>query len=139
MGLAEADATRFAQLATRLAHQDELDELVTRWTTGQPVYEAMTALQSVGVPAGVCQTAADRCDRDPQLAALDWMVELPGTRIGTWPVPELPARLETSPAYIGGRTGRGAPMYGEDNHLILGTLLNYSEREIEQLQADGVI
>ena len=31
----------------------------------------MLALQRAGVPAGVCQTAEDRCDHDPQLAALD--------------------------------------------------------------------
>ena len=32
--------------------------------------QTMLALQRAGVPAGVCQTAEDRCDHDPQLAAL---------------------------------------------------------------------
>jgi hypothetical protein len=27
----------------------------------------MTALQERGVPAGVCQTAEDRCEHDPQI------------------------------------------------------------------------
>ena len=53
-------------------------------------YEAMQRLQEAGVPAGVCQTAADRCDRDPQLRHLQWMTEVTGTKIGTWPVPRCP-------------------------------------------------
>ncbi|HEY0935934.1 MAG TPA: hypothetical protein VGD91_19610, partial [Trebonia sp.] len=42
----------------------------------------MERLQAAGVPAGVCQTAGDRCDNDPQLRHLDWLTELTGTRIG---------------------------------------------------------
>jgi crotonobetainyl-CoA:carnitine CoA-transferase CaiB-like acyl-CoA transferase len=137
--LDEATRARFATLATRAAAQDELDAIVTSWTRAQDPYEAMHLLQGLGIPAGVCQTAADRCDRDPQLAALNWLEEVEGTRIGTWPIPEVPAKLHDSPAYIGGRTQRGAPMYGEDNRLILGTLLNYSDRQIEELEAEGVI
>ena len=70
----------------------------------------MHALQQAGVPAGVCQTAEDRCDHDPQLAALEWLTEVTGTKIGRWPVAEVPVKLSESPAYIGGRIDRGAPV-----------------------------
>src|SRR5690606_33825895 len=66
---------RFADLAARLKHQDALDVLVGQWTQGQDGYDAMYRLQQSGVPAGVCQTAGDRCDHDPQLAALEWLTE----------------------------------------------------------------
>ena len=128
-----------ATLERRLENQDYVDALVERWTSGMDRYEAMELFQQSGVPAGVCQTAGDRCDRDPQLSHLDWLEEVTGTKIGTWPVAELPMKFERTPSYIGGRTKRGAPCYGEDNGLILGTLLNMSEREIEELQAEGVI
>jgi crotonobetainyl-CoA:carnitine CoA-transferase CaiB-like acyl-CoA transferase len=137
--LDDATRARFATLADRSAAQDELDAIVTSWTRAQDPYEAMHLLQRLGIPAGVCQNAADRCDRDPQLVALEWLEEVEGTRIGTWPIPEVPAKLQDSPAYIGGRTQRGAPMYGEDNHLVLGGLLNYSDLQIEELEAEGVI
>ena len=67
-----ADA-RFSDLPRRLRHQDALDALVGGWTRTQEAYDAMSSLQRAGVPAGVCQTAEDRCDHDPQLAALEWL------------------------------------------------------------------
>ena len=99
----------------------------------------MLRLQAAGVPAGVCQTAEDRCDRDPQLAALEWFTEVTGTKIGRWPVTELPMKLSATPAYAGGIIDRGAPCYGEDNHAILGELLGYSRREVDALAEEGVI
>ena len=77
---------RFASLEARLANQDALDALVTEWTRNVDAYDCMERLQAAGVPAGVCQTAEDRCDRDPQLRALEWLTEVDGTKIGPWPV-----------------------------------------------------
>jgi crotonobetainyl-CoA:carnitine CoA-transferase CaiB-like acyl-CoA transferase len=130
---------RFRDLAARLAHQDALDALVGGWTKTRDAYETMVALQRAGVPAGVCQTAADRCDNDPQLAALSWLTEVTGTKIGRWPLAEVPVKLSESPAYIGGRIDRGAPCYGEDNNYVYGELLGMSSQEIKALAEEGVI
>ncbi|HEY4069734.1 MAG TPA: CoA transferase [Burkholderiaceae bacterium] len=134
-----ASDPRFATLRSRLAHQDALDAAVGAWTTGQDAYACMAALQAAGVPAGVCQTAADRCELDPQLRALDWLTEVTGTKIGRWPVAELPAKLSASPAYSGGPIDRGAPCYGEDNQHVLCELLDYAPEDIARLERDGVI
>jgi len=99
----------------------------------------MNVLQSAGVPAGVCQTAEDRCDNDPQLAHLQWLTEVTGTKIGTWPVAELPMKLSATPAHVGGPINRGAPGYGEDTGHILTTLLGYSQSDVERLAEEGVI
>jgi crotonobetainyl-CoA:carnitine CoA-transferase CaiB-like acyl-CoA transferase len=131
--------TRFCDLPARLKHQDALDALVSEWTRGEERYATMLALQRAAVPAGVCQSAGDRCDNDPQLKVLEWLTEVTGTKIGRWPVAEVPVKLSESPAYIGGRLDRGAPCYGEDNEYVYGELLGMSKREIEQLAADGVI
>ena len=131
--------SRFTTLSDRVRHQDELDRLVGRWTAGQEAYAAMHALQRRGVPAGVCQTAEDRCDHDPQLAALRWLTELEGTKIGRWPVVEMAAKLSATPGYAGGPIDRGAPCYGEDNAQILGELLGLDEGEIADLAEQGVI
>jgi crotonobetainyl-CoA:carnitine CoA-transferase CaiB-like acyl-CoA transferase len=133
------DDGRFSDLPGRLAHQAALDTLVAEWTRGQDRYATMLALQKAGVPAGVCQTAGDRCDNDPQLRALEWLTEITGNKIGRWPVAEVPVKMSESPAYIGGRLDRGAPCYGEDNDYVYGELLGMSKREIERLAADGVI
>ena len=134
------DDPRFATLAARLANQDALDAAITAWTGTQQAPAAMLALQAAGVAAGVCQNAEDRCDHDPQLAALDWLTEIEGTRIGAWPVTELPAtKLSATPGHAGGLTRRGAPCYGEDNVRLLGELCGYSQAEVEALAAEGVI
>ncbi|MBR0664414.1 CoA transferase [Roseomonas hellenica] len=133
------DDARFATLSARLANQDALDAAVTAWTQGQEAYACMAALQQAGVPAGVCQTAEDRCDRDPQLAALSWLTEVTGSKIGRWPVTEMPMKLAATPPYSGGIIDRGAPCYGEDNQRILGELLGYSAQEVAALAEEGVI
>jgi crotonobetainyl-CoA:carnitine CoA-transferase CaiB-like acyl-CoA transferase len=130
---------RFASLAARMTHEDALDALVGAWTKSLDAYETMLALQRAGVPAGVCQTAGDRCDNDPQLAALAWLTEVTGTKIGRWPIAEVPVKLSESPAYIGGRIDRGAPCYGEDNSYVYGELLGMSGEEIKALAEEGVI
>jgi crotonobetainyl-CoA:carnitine CoA-transferase CaiB-like acyl-CoA transferase len=130
---------RFGDLAGRLAHQDALDALVGGWTPSQEAYQAMLSLQQAGVPAGVCQTAEDRCDHDPQLAALHWLTEVTGTKIGRWPVAEVAVKMSASPGYIGGRLDRGAPCYGEDNDYVYGELLGMSSQEIKALAEEGVI
>jgi crotonobetainyl-CoA:carnitine CoA-transferase CaiB-like acyl-CoA transferase len=134
-----ANDARFADLAARLTNQDALDALVAGWTKSQDASQAMLALQRAGVPAGVCQTAEDRCDHDPQLAALKWLTEVTGTKIGRWPLAEVPIKMSESPAYIGGRLDRGAPCYGEDNEYVYGELLGMSSQEIKALADEGVI
>jgi len=133
-----ADA-RFQTLGDRLGHQDELDAVVSGWTGQQSAYDAMRRLQAAGVPAGVCQTAADRCDRDPQLAHLNWLTEVTGSKIGTWPVAEVAVKMSGTPATVAGPTNRGAPCYGEDNNLVYGGLLGLSGDEIARLESEGVI
>ena len=67
------------------------------------------------------------------------MTEVTGTKIGRWPVAEVPIKMSESPAYIGGRIDRAAPCYGEDNHYVYGELLGMSAQEIDALVAEGVI
>ena len=129
---------RFKDLASRMANLDALDKLIGGWTQTQDPYAAMLALQKSAVPAGVCQHAGDRCDNDPQLKTLEWLTEVTGTKIGRWPIAEVPIKMSESPAYIGGRLDRGAPCYGEDNEYVYGELLGMSKKEIEALAADGV-
>ena len=129
----------FKTLEGRLANQDALDAVVAEATASHDRFELMEALQSAGVAAGVCQTAADRVDSDPQLRSLEWLVDLTGTKIGTWPIGEVPVKMSRTPTYIGGRTDRAAPIYGEDNRYVYEELLGMSSVEVDKLEADGVI
>ena len=130
--------SKFATLEARLANQDTLDSLLGEWTCTCDASQLMHALQKAGTPAGVCQNAEDRCENDPQLVALEWLTEVTGTKIGKWPVAEVPIKMSESPAYVGGRIDRGAPCYGEDNEYVYGELLGMTTKEIAELEADGV-
>jgi crotonobetainyl-CoA:carnitine CoA-transferase CaiB-like acyl-CoA transferase len=130
---------RFGDAPSRVSHHDALDVELTAWTSSFEPYELMALLQSAGVPAGVCQTAGDRCDNDPQLRHLGWLTELTGTRIGRWPLAEVPIRMSRTPPYLGGRPDRAAPLYGEDNLAILTGLLGMSEDEVASLTEQGVL
>ncbi len=137
LGGAAADE-RFATLARRLEHQDALDAVITAATQDRDGYELMAELQRRGVPAGVCQTAEDRYEHDPQLAHLGWLPELRQAEIGVWPVKEHPTRLSETPTYIGGRMDRSGPSYGQDNDYVLGEILKLSQAQIDELRETKV-
>jgi crotonobetainyl-CoA:carnitine CoA-transferase CaiB-like acyl-CoA transferase len=134
-----SDQGRFETLEQRIAHQDELEALVHTSTAPWEPYELMEALQQVGVPAGVCQTAQDRYERDPQLQDVEWLVELEQTEIGRWPVKELPVKYSQTPPYIGGAVNRSGPNYGEDNHFVYGEILGLTQEAIKELEQRGII
>jgi crotonobetainyl-CoA:carnitine CoA-transferase CaiB-like acyl-CoA transferase len=138
--LIDADWTsEFPTLAARLERQEALDHHIEHWTRPQDGYALMLRLQASGIPAGVCQTAADRVEQDPQLAHLQWLTEVEGTKIGRWPLAEFPVKLASTPAHIGGTINRGAPCYGEDNEWVLGELLGMGQDEITRLAEGDVI
>ncbi len=130
---------RFATLEARYKNQDALDEQFSGWTRTLDGYELMDSLQGAGIPAGVCQTIQERFDRDPQLAHLGWLTDLPHSEIGTYGIRSFHSSLSLTPGHPGGVTERGAPCYGEDNDYVYGTLLGMSESEIEKLKAEDVI
>ena len=133
------DDRRFSTLADRLHHQDALDAAVGAWAAEKTAEDIMMALQNAGVPAGVCQNAEDRVDKDPQLRHLKWLTEVTGTKIGTWPIYELPMKFSRTPAYIGGPIDPGAPGYGEDNEWLLTSMLGMTKSDVSKLAEEGVI
>ena len=140
MGAPEwAASDRFASLADRLQHQDELDQRIGEWTRQHDRWDLMQRLQEAGVAAGVCQDAQDRVDVDPQLSHLNWLTEVEHSEMGPWPTKEVPVKWSETPPFMGGPIDRGAPLYGEDNHYVLGELLGMSTSQISRLADDGVI
>jgi crotonobetainyl-CoA:carnitine CoA-transferase CaiB-like acyl-CoA transferase len=134
-----AHEERFGDMRRRLANVEELDRLLGEWTLEQDAYEAMHLLQKVGVRAGVCQTAADKVERDVQLQQRDYYVELDHSEMGRWPVENLPLQMSRTPIRAGRPTERAAPCYGEDTAEVLGELLGLSAAEIRALEEQGVV
>jgi crotonobetainyl-CoA:carnitine CoA-transferase CaiB-like acyl-CoA transferase len=130
-----ADDPRFRSQEDRYSHQDELDELVSRWTREQDKHTLMHLLQAQGVAAGAVQDARDLNEHDPQIAERGLFFELDHPVIG-------PARFEGTPIRFSGfepDTWRSAPLLGEDTAYVLTEMLGMTADEIAELADEGVV
>jgi crotonobetainyl-CoA:carnitine CoA-transferase CaiB-like acyl-CoA transferase len=123
-----------ATAAGRRCREDEIEKALTRWTTQRSVDAAMRTLQSVGVPAAVVQPASALGTDEGFLARGFWL-DVDRAVVGSKPHPLAPWR------YNGNRTPieRPAPLLGEHNHLVLGSMLGRSDEAVARLERDGVI
>ncbi len=137
MGLAElADDTRFCDNQSRIAHNQELDEIITNWTRQHTLEEAKEILDKAGIPAGPVMSIADIA-ADPQYRARDMITHVADERLATKEVamPGIVPRLTETPGIIRHSGGE----LGADNHTIYHDLLGLSESEIEHFRSEGVI
>jgi len=130
---------RFATVTGRVEHADDLDARVGTWTAGRDRYDIMELLQKSGVPAGVVQDAADRLERDPQLAARGHYTMLGNAEVEPLPLEGVPFRMSDTPPHTGGSLRRGPPCLGQDNETVLGDVLGMSSEDIDALSAEGVL
>jgi benzylsuccinate CoA-transferase BbsF subunit len=130
---------RFRTLTSRVEHADELDRHVEAWTSAHDRYETMHLLQAHGVPAGAVQDAADRLERDPQLAARGHFGTLGNAEVKPLPLEGVPFRMSATPSDTGGALHRGPPCLGEDNASVLSELLGLQAEEVAALEAEGVL
>ena len=124
---------RFATLAGRVEHHDELDTLIEAWTTTRSAPVAAVALQAVGVAAcEVYDNAALLVD--PQVRDRQWFQMLGSSRFPGGDVfSGHPIRLGVEP----GRWWRAGPSMGEDTrHVLIGTV-GMSSTEVDALIASG--
>jgi crotonobetainyl-CoA:carnitine CoA-transferase CaiB-like acyl-CoA transferase len=130
---------RFATVAGRRAHEDELDRHVTTFTRAHERWTLADRLAAAGVPAAPVEDARDRVEHDPQLRARGYFVPLPHTTTGTWPLERPPFRLSASEVHAGGTIRRGPPCLGEDTDAVLRDLLGLDPGEIGALHDEGVL
>jgi crotonobetainyl-CoA:carnitine CoA-transferase CaiB-like acyl-CoA transferase len=130
---------RLATVEGRVAHADDLDAHVEAWTCERDRYEVMELLQAAGVPAGAVQDAADRLERDPQLAARGHFTMLGNDEVDPLPLEGVPVRMSATPAHTGGRLRRGPPCLGEDTAAVLGEVLGMGDDDVARLAEEGVL
>ena len=128
---------RFAHPTVRHGNQDELDEIISRWTSSRSQYQVMEALQSAGVPAGPVLNAGALL-ADPQFRARGFFqpADHPDeTGLGRqeyvgrgWSLSEAPID-----------SAKPAPMLGEANNYVLSRILGLTEEEIQQLTDAGTV
>ena len=125
---------RFTDNDARVRHQDELDELIERWTSRRTPYEAMETLQAAGVPAGAVQTPQERVDDDPQLRARGFLPEADHPELGRFKFEGEPVKLSRSPWEL----RRPAPLLGQHSDYVYHELLGVEHSDIGKMAEEGV-
>lgn len=126
---------RFATLAGRLAHQDDLDQVVGRWVRERDALDAEAQLIGAGVPVSVVKSPQERIDEDPDLDAWGLFPSVGHPLMGEVRVEGLPVHLSESDW----SADKGGPLLGGDNDRILGDLLGVDTVELDRLRAEGIL
>jgi crotonobetainyl-CoA:carnitine CoA-transferase CaiB-like acyl-CoA transferase len=125
---------RFSDRQARVKHLDEVNTIVQTWTETCAAEEVMSRLQTAGVPAGVVQTGADLL-KDVQLRHRNYFSPFADSLIGPFEIPRsgfLFKGLDEEPLELPHR-------FGSDNEQILGELLGYDKKTIDQWREEEVL
>ena len=131
LGVAWQSEARFATIAERLKHQDELDAVLgarCRDFDRDALLERLVAADVLAAPIHEIPDVV----RDPQVRHNEMIVATEHARLGTINVTSVPIKLRGTP----GSVRRSAPVQGQHTAEILGEL-GYSADEIAALVRDG--
>jgi benzylsuccinate CoA-transferase BbsF subunit len=124
---------KFATLSARKENEDELDRLVSVWTSDQTAEEVMVKLQAVGVAAGIVQNGKALL-LDPQLKHREHFRTLHHLEIGAY--------FSEAPAFKLSKSSTGptvpAPCMGEHNEYVYTKIVGMSDKEFIDLLSQGV-
>ena len=125
---------RFATMAQRAEHGDELNGIVAAWCIERTSREIQDVLEAHAVPFGVAYSVAD-IFTDPHIASRGDIVAVDDPVIGPVRMQGVYPRFSSTPA----DAPRGAPRLGEHNDEIYHGLLGLTPSELEALKNDRVI
>jgi crotonobetainyl-CoA:carnitine CoA-transferase CaiB-like acyl-CoA transferase len=125
---------RFVGHTERLQHADELDAIIQAWLQDKTKAEALAILIAHGVPVAPVNTIAEMVN-DPQVKARNMQIEVPHPDYGPLVLTNSALKLSKTPGVI----ETPPPRIGQHTAEVLGSLLGYSQAEIEQLRASGIV
>ncbi len=114
---------------------DELDKLISHWTTGRPPAEAVAALRAAGVAAARVSPASALLS-DPQLLARGFWERVDHPAAGSFLCTGMPFAFAGRPRRW---IRRVSPLYGQHTAEVLTGLLERDERDLEVLRERGII
>jgi crotonobetainyl-CoA:carnitine CoA-transferase CaiB-like acyl-CoA transferase len=124
---------RFATNAARVDHVEELDRLITAWSTERTLDEALAELERHEVAAAPVLDIAGIM-ADPQYAAREAIVRVPDDELGAVAMAAPRPLLSETPGRI---RHAGLPI-GAANAEVYGAL-GLTEDEVAGLQAEGIV
>ena len=128
-----AQDPRFSTLLQRKRNEEELDRIISEWTSSLTAEGAMHLLQQAGIAAGVAQTNQD-VQNDLQLAHRHFFWELDHTEIGKHSYEAPPFKLSKTPAEL----NKPGPCMGEDTEYVCTKILGIPDEIFVELLLQGV-
>ncbi|MBN8872540.1 MAG: CoA transferase [Rhodospirillales bacterium] len=125
---------RWGPVRQRLADRDEVDAVVTAWTSQHDRDTVLRLCEEGQVPCGPVY-AVDEIFQDPQYAARGNIVRMEDERIGTLAIPNVVPRLTDTP----GAVKWLGPALGADNDSVYRGLLGLTDADLERLRGSGTI
>ncbi len=133
-GLAGFDTPEFDSLEHRISRRIDIESALTDVFVEEDRLELAARLRTAGVPAYAVLRATDLVT-DPQLAHRGHFVELDHPVIGPQRYEAAVTRLSATPH----RPTHAGPAIGQHTHAALSTRLGYTDDEITELAAAGVL
>jgi crotonobetainyl-CoA:carnitine CoA-transferase CaiB-like acyl-CoA transferase len=125
---------RFATLAGRKQHEDELDARIGAWTLPRGRWIATRELQALGIPAFPSLSSRDVID-DAHLNARGFIERLVHPEVGARPHTGIPWRFDRRPNGLRGP----APCLGADTEAVLREVLDLDAGAIAALRRSGAL
>lgn len=128
-----ADDPRFADRKGRRENAAALTQLIEEWTSKRTKQEVMKIMGEAGVPCGAVLDSVELLD-DPHLRERGMIVTVDHPVRGKFTMPGCPVKLEDSPVEV-----TSAPLLGQHNREVYGSILGFNEGDLDQLKRQGVI
>lgn len=129
-----ATDTRFSSLQARKQHEEELDTIITTWTSQRTPQEATDQLQAAGIPSAPVMWNKDLAT-DPHLNSRSIFTYLDHPEVGKKQHVGIPWQLSKTPLSV----RRPAPMFGQDTEYVLRDVLGYSAEQVAAFKAQDVL
>lgn len=126
---------RFKDEESRFKHSAELSTFLARWTRASFKEELYRKLSSAGIPTGVVRSQGELMERDEQLKARGFFVDIEHPEVGKLAYPSAPYCFSETPW----RVERPAPTLGQHNDEVYCGLLGYSRDDLAKLREARVI
>ena len=131
---AMADDPRFASAALRKQNEDELDRIITAWTSERDRWEITELLQRAGV-AAIPTLGNKDIILDQHLRERGFLVDLDHPEVGRRTYPGVPWTMSVTPCKL----WRASPCLGADTDQVLTTMLGYTPEQLEELRRTEII
>ncbi|MFT7599210.1 MAG: crotonobetainyl-CoA:carnitine CoA-transferase CaiB-like acyl-CoA transferase [Acidimicrobiales bacterium] len=126
---------RFETMALRKTNEDDLDDIISQWTSAGDRWDRCRALQAAGVASIPSLSPIDLWRGNEHMEALDMLARPEHPVTGNHVVAGVPWKLSPGPNGL----RRPAPLLGQHNLEVLTELLGYSAEEVDRLQHNGAL